>query len=93
MQFTVCALKIKIMSILLILMLLALLIPIYKSVADANIWQKLLALGSVSGKVGVIMLFVSVLRDDWLVGIVGIFMLGVGNAGFMLIAQIIRRMQ
>ncbi len=82
----------SLLPIFLIFMLLALLIPIYKSVADANIWQKLLALASVSGKVGVIILFISVLRDDWLMGIVGIFMLGVGNAGFMLIAQIIKRM-
>ena len=81
------------MTIFLILMLLALLIPIYKSVADPNIWQKLLALSSVSSKAGVIILFVAVLRDDWLVGIVGIFILGVGNSGFMLIAQIIKRMQ
>ncbi len=81
------------MAVLLILMLLALLIPIYKSVADPNIWQKLLALSSVSSKAGIIILFVAVLRDDWLVGIVGIFILGVGNAGFMLIAQIIKRMQ
>jgi len=83
----------SLLPIFLIFMLLALLIPIYKSVADANIWQKLLALASVSSKVGVIILFISVLRDDWLMGIVGIFMLGVGNAGFMLIAQIIKRMQ
>jgi len=81
------------MEVFLILMLLALLIPIYKSVVDPNIWQKMLALSSVSSKAGIIILFIAVLRNDWLVGIVGIFILGVGNAGFMLIAQIIKRLQ
>lgn len=79
-------------DVLLLLMILALLIPIYEACQDENIWQKMLALSSFASKTSVMILVVSVLRDDWMVGVVGVIILGVGNAGLMLLAQLIKRM-
>ena len=36
-------------------------------------------------------LVVSVLRDDWTIGVVGVLILCVGNAALMLLAHILRR--
>jgi multicomponent Na+:H+ antiporter subunit F len=57
-----------------------------------NIWQKMLAFASVATKASIILLVVSVLRDDWMLGVVGAIVLSVGNAGLMLLAQILKRM-
>lgn len=80
------------MNIILIVMILTLLIPIYQAWKDEDIWQKMLAVASISGKTAILILFISVLRDDWMIGIVGVIILTVGNAGFMLLAQVIKRM-
>jgi multicomponent Na+:H+ antiporter subunit F len=34
----------------------------------------------------------SVLRDDWMIGVSGVIMISVGNAGFMLLSHILKRM-
>jgi multicomponent Na+:H+ antiporter subunit F len=52
----------------------------------------MLALGSISSKASIMILVVSVLRDDWMIGVVASIMLSVGNAGFMLLAHILRRL-
>jgi multicomponent Na+:H+ antiporter subunit F len=52
----------------------------------------MLAFSSVSTKAAVMILLVSVLRDDWMIGIVGAIVLTVGNAGFMLLAHILKRL-
>jgi len=39
----------------------------------------------------VMILVVSVLRDDWMIGMVGVIILCVGNAGLMLLAYILNR--
>lgn len=80
------------MNIILIVMILTLLIPIYQGWKDEDIWQKMLAVASISSKTAILILFISVLRDDWMIGIVGVIILTVGNAGFMLLAQVIKRM-
>jgi multicomponent Na+:H+ antiporter subunit F len=85
-------LNLAILNIALIAMILSLLIPIYQACKDENIWQTMLAFSSVSTKASVIVLLVSVLRDDWMVGVVGVIVLSVGNAGFMLLAHILQRM-
>ncbi|BAQ65046.1 hypothetical protein [Geminocystis sp. NIES-3709] len=79
------------MNIILIIMILTLLIPIYTAWSNENIWQKMLSLASISSKSAILILFVSVLRDDWMIGIVGIIILAVGNAGLMLLAQLLKR--
>jgi multicomponent Na+:H+ antiporter subunit F len=81
-----------ILNIALIAMIVALLIPLYQAWRDEDIWQTMLALSSVSSKAAVMILLVSVLRDDWMVGVVGVIILSVGNAGFMLLAHILKRL-
>jgi multicomponent Na+:H+ antiporter subunit F len=73
-------------------MIAALLIPIAQAWKDEDIWQTMLALSSVSSKASVMILTISVLRDDWMIGVVGVIILSVGNAGFMLLANILKRM-
>lgn len=73
--------------------ILAMLIPIYASWQQKDIWQTMLALSSVSTKAAAIMLIISVLRDDWSIGIGGAIVLTVGNAGFMLLAHLLRRVE
>ncbi len=79
------------MNWILVTMILALLIPIYEAFQDEDIWQKMLAFASVATKTSIMILVVSVLRDDWMIGVVGVIILSVGNASLMLLAQILKR--
>jgi multicomponent Na+:H+ antiporter subunit F len=79
------------MKILLMIMILALLIPIYEAWQDEDIWQKMLAFASIATKTSIMIMVVSVLRDDWMIGVVGVLILSVGNAALMLLAHVIRR--
>lgn len=72
-------------------MLLALLIPLYEAFQDEDVWQKMLAFASVSTKTSILILVISILRDDWTIGVVGVLILSVGNASLMLLAQVIKR--
>lgn len=72
-------------------MLGALLIPIYEAWRDNDIWQKMLAFASIETKASILILVVSVLRDDWMIGVVGVLILSVGNAALMLLAHILKR--
>ncbi|MGP1386858.1 MAG: hypothetical protein ACTS2F_25100 [Thainema sp.] len=80
------------MNWVMIAMILALLIPIYEAWQDEDIWQKMLAFASIATKTSVMVLVVSVLRGDWMIGVVGVLILSVGNAALMLLAHILRRM-
>ncbi|MDB9536399.1 hypothetical protein PN451_11275 [Dolichospermum planctonicum CS-1226] len=80
------------LEIVLMAMIVALLIPIYESGKSDDIWQKMLAFGSISSKVAIMILVISVLRDDWMIGVVAAIILSVGNAGLMLLAHILRRL-
>ncbi|MGD1943546.1 MAG: hypothetical protein ACFB0G_19805 [Leptolyngbyaceae cyanobacterium] len=80
------------MTGILIAMTLALLIPIYEAWQDEDIWQTMLAFASIATKTSVMILVVSVLRDDWMIGLVGVLILSVGNAALMLLAHVLRRM-
>ncbi|ACK70985.1 conserved hypothetical protein [Gloeothece citriformis PCC 7424] len=80
------------MSLILIAMILALLIPIYVAWRDDEIWQKMLAFASISSKTSMMILIISVVRDDWMLGVVGVIILAVGNAALMLLAHIIKRL-
>jgi multicomponent Na+:H+ antiporter subunit F len=80
------------MNGILIAMLLALLIPMYEACQDEDIWQKMLAFASIATKTSVMILVVSVLRDDWMIGVVGVLILSVGNASLMLLAHVLKRM-
>jgi multicomponent Na+:H+ antiporter subunit F len=80
------------MDSILIAMILALLIPIYEACHNNDIWQKMLAFASIATKTSIIMLVISVLRDDWSIGVVAVIILSVGNAGIMLLANLIKRL-
>ncbi|BAY34220.1 hypothetical protein NIES2107_61250 [Nostoc carneum NIES-2107] len=80
------------MNLIVIAMILALLIPIYEAWKNDRVWQKMLAFASISSKASVMILVVSVLRDDWMIGIVGVIILSVGNAALMLLANVLKRM-
>lgn len=73
-------------------MILAMLIPMYEAWRDEDVWQKLLAFASIATKASIIILVVSVLRDDWMIGVVGVIILSVGNAGLMLLAHVLKRL-
>lgn len=81
------------MTIALWLMLAALIIPLVAAAKRQNVWLKMLAFASVATKTSIIILVVSVLRDDWMIGVVGVLILSVGNAALMLLAQLIKRME
>jgi multicomponent Na+:H+ antiporter subunit F len=51
----------------------------------------MLAFSSIAAKSAVMILAIAILRDDWMIGVAGVIILSVGNAGFMLLAHIIRR--
>ncbi|MEB3828310.1 hypothetical protein [Phormidium sp. CCY1219] len=79
-------------NIILIAMILALLIPIYEAWKDDEVWQKMLAFASIATKTSMMILVVSVFRDDWTLGAGGVIILSVGNAGLMLLAHILKRL-
>lgn len=79
------------MDSILIAMILALLIPVYEACRDEDIWQKMLAFASIATKTSIIMLVISVLRDDWSIGVVAVIILSVGEAGLMLLAHLIKQ--
>ena len=74
-----------------VVMMLALLIPIYEAWQDKDIWQKMLAFASIETKTSILILVISIWRDDWMTGIVGVLILSVGNAALMLLAHVMRR--
>lgn len=81
-----------ILNIALIALIAALLIPIYEASRNEDIWQKMLAFASIASKTSILVLVISVLRDDWMIGVAAVIILSIGNAGFMLLAQVLKRM-
>lgn len=79
------------MTLVLIAMIGALLIPMIEALQDEDIWQRMLAFASIATKTSVMILVISVLQDDWMIGVVGVLILSVGNAALMLLAHIIKR--
>lgn len=75
------------------LLFFALVIPLIAATRQDNIWSKVLAFASVATKTSVLMLVVSVMRDDWMIGVVAVLILSVGNAALMLLAQVIKRLE
>ncbi len=80
------------MNSILIVTIIALLIPVYSAIRNEDIWQKMLAFASIATKTSIMMLIISVLRDDWSIGVVAVIILCVGNAGLMLLAHLIKRL-
>ncbi|NCJ08478.1 hypothetical protein GS597_18590 [Synechococcales cyanobacterium C] len=80
------------MTAVILAMIAALLIPMVEAFQDEDIWQRMLAFASIATKTSVMILAVSVLRDDWMIGVVGVLILSVGNAALMLLAHVIKRL-
>ncbi len=78
------------MTLLLWGMVLALLIPIAVTCRPTDVWHRLAAFSSVASKVALIILVVSAVRDDRMVGLAGVIVLSVGNAGLLLLANLLR---
>ncbi|MDX2255232.1 MAG: hypothetical protein NW214_06945 [Pseudanabaenaceae cyanobacterium bins.39] len=74
-----------------IAMIGAMLLPIYHAWKEQDIWETMLAFSSVAAKSAVMMLLIAIMREDWMIGVVGVIILSVGNAGLMIIAHIIKR--
>jgi multicomponent Na+:H+ antiporter subunit F len=79
------------MTLVLIAMIGALLIPMIEALRDDDIWQRMLAFASIATKSSVMILVIALLQDDRMMALVGVIILSVGNAALMLLAQIIRR--
>ncbi|PZO34076.1 MAG: hypothetical protein DCF21_22495 [Leptolyngbya sp.] len=79
------------MTLVLIAMIGALLIPMIEALRDDDIWQRMLAFASIATKTSVMILVIALLQDDRMMALVGVIILSVGNAALMLLAQIIRR--
>ena len=54
--------------------------------------KKMLAFASIATKTSIMMLVISVMRDDWSIGVVAVIILSVGEAGLMLLAHLIKRL-
>jgi len=80
------------MDSILIAMILAVLIPIYEIGKDENIWQKILAFTSIATKTTIIMLVIAFWRDDWSIGLIAVIIMSAGDAGLVLMANVIRSM-
>lgn len=81
------------MNIVIISMFLILLIPIYQAWQNEDIWQRMLAVSSISTKASLMILAISVFKDDWMMGVVGVLILTIGNAGLMLLAHLLKRLK
>lgn len=79
------------MTIVLLTMILILLIPVYEACTNEETWPTMLAFASIATKTSVMILVISILRDDWMIGVVGVLILSLGNASLMLLAHVLRR--
>jgi multicomponent Na+:H+ antiporter subunit F len=74
-------------------MVLALLIPLAVVCRPCSVWDRLAAFGSIASKVALIVLVVAVVRSDWMLGLVGAITLSAGNAGLLLLANLLREVE
>lgn len=80
------------MKYILIAMTVALALPLLDTLRQEGIWEKLLAFASVSTKASVFALVIAVMHEDWMIAVVAVIVLSVGNAGLMLLAHLLKRM-
>lgn len=71
-------------------MVLALLLPVLVVLRNPDLWHRLAAFASISTKVSILLLVFDVARGDRMIGVVGVIVLSVGNAGVMLLANLLR---
>lgn len=81
------------MNVLLGLMVLTLLMPVLRSFRCSEIWERLLCYTSISTRSALILLVISRLREDPMMGLVAVVVLSLGNSGLMLLAHLIKGME
>ena len=81
------------MTLLLWGMVLALLIPIAVVCRPCSVWDRMAAFGSIASKVALITMVVAVLRGDMMLALVGAISLSAGNAGMLLLANLLREVE
>jgi multicomponent Na+:H+ antiporter subunit F len=74
-------------------MIVSLLIPILRSFICARIWERLLCYTSISTRTALILIIVSQIRHDAMIGLVAVVVLSMGNSGLMLLAHLIKGME
>jgi multicomponent Na+:H+ antiporter subunit F len=74
-------------------LLACLAIPLFDALRSDTLWEKLLAYATVTTKGSVLILAVGVLRHDPMTAMVGVVALSLGNAGLMLLAYVIQRLE
>ena len=75
-------------DILLEAMVAATLISLAGVIKPGSLSERLAALASLSVKLALVLLMASVLRDDWMIGLVAIITLISGEAGLILLASL-----
>ena len=58
-----------------------------------SVWDRLAAFSSIASKVALIIMVVGVLRNDWMLGLVGAISLSAGNSGMLLLANLLREVE
>jgi multicomponent Na+:H+ antiporter subunit F len=58
-----------------------------------SLWERLVALASMSSKAGLAMLACGVMRGDGAVVFVGVIILSMGNAGIIIVSYLFRRLK
>lgn len=58
-----------------------------------SLWERLVALASLSTKAGLAMLALGVSRGDGAVAFVGVIVLSMGNAGIIIVSYLFRRLK
>jgi multicomponent Na+:H+ antiporter subunit F len=81
------------MNVILGLMVLSLLLPVLRSFRCSVIWERLLCYTSISTRSALILLVLSRLRGDAMIGLVAVIVLSLGNSGLMLLAHLIKGME
>ena len=81
------------MTVLIWGMLLALLIPIAVVCRPCSVWDRMAAFSSIASKVARIVMVVGVVRNDWMLGLVGAISLSAGNSGMLLLANLLREVE
>ncbi|MCS5700645.1 hypothetical protein NZK32_16510 [Cyanobium sp. FGCU-52] len=81
------------MNVLIWGMLLALLIPIAVVCRPCSVWDRMAAFSSIASKVALMMMVVGVMRNDWMLGLVGAISLSAGNSGMLLLANVLREVE
>ena len=81
------------MNVLLGLMLLSILFPVAHSFRSRDIWERMLCYTSISTRAAVVLIIFSRQSHDYMIGLVAVVVLSVGNSGLLLLANLIKAME